>query len=90
VNSLALLNFRPVVYQTFPLANADKAHALMKSSGHIGKIALVVRQATQRWHFAFLRQKAITQSRPFFPRSRAFGSLRFVSTLLKRKNICFG
>jgi putative PIG3 family NAD(P)H quinone oxidoreductase len=35
---------RPLVYQTFPLAEADKAHALMESGEHIGKIALVVRK----------------------------------------------
>jgi putative PIG3 family NAD(P)H quinone oxidoreductase len=33
---------RPLVHQTFPLAEADKAHALMESGEHIGKIALVV------------------------------------------------
>ncbi|HEV7369339.1 NAD(P)H-quinone oxidoreductase [Arenibaculum sp.] len=30
----------PVVHSTFPLADAAKAHALMESSGHIGKIVL--------------------------------------------------
>ncbi|MGC1241439.1 MAG: NAD(P)H-quinone oxidoreductase [Chryseosolibacter sp.] len=34
-------NFRPVVHKIFPLAQADKAHALMESSDHIGKIVLV-------------------------------------------------
>jgi NADPH2:quinone reductase len=34
---------RPVIYKTFPLAEAAQAHALMESSEHIGKIALVVR-----------------------------------------------
>ena len=32
---------RPVVYQTFPLAEASAAHRLMESSDHIGKIVLV-------------------------------------------------
>ena len=32
---------KPVVYRTFPLANAAAAHALMESSEHIGKIVLV-------------------------------------------------
>jgi NADPH2:quinone reductase len=31
---------RPVIYRTFPLAEASKAHALMESSAHIGKIVL--------------------------------------------------
>ena len=35
---------RPMVYRTFALAEADKAHALMESNAHIGKIALVVRE----------------------------------------------
>ncbi len=33
---------RPVIYQTFPLAEASKAHALMESSVHVGKIVLTV------------------------------------------------
>jgi len=33
--------FKPVIYKTFPLAEAAKAHALMESSEHIGKIVLV-------------------------------------------------
>ncbi len=33
---------KPVIYQTFPLAEASKAHALMESSQHIGKIVLTV------------------------------------------------
>jgi putative PIG3 family NAD(P)H quinone oxidoreductase len=37
-------SLRPVVHQTFPLAEANRAHALMESSQHIGKIALVVRE----------------------------------------------
>ena len=32
---------RPIVFQTFPLAEAAKAHALMESGAHIGKIVLV-------------------------------------------------
>jgi len=32
---------RPCTYKTFPLAEASKAHALMESSQHIGKIILV-------------------------------------------------
>ena len=34
--------FRPVIYKTFPLAEAAAAHALMESSAHIGKIVLEV------------------------------------------------
>ncbi|MDO7852361.1 NAD(P)H-quinone oxidoreductase [Hymenobacter convexus] len=34
--------FRPVIYKTFPLAEAAAAHALMESSAHIGKIMLEV------------------------------------------------
>jgi NADPH2:quinone reductase len=33
---------RPVIYKTFPLAQASAAHALMESSQHIGKIVLSV------------------------------------------------
>ena len=33
--------FRPVIYREFPLSEASKAHALMESSEHIGKIVLV-------------------------------------------------
>ena len=32
---------KPVVYRTYPLANAAAAHALMESSEHLGKIVLV-------------------------------------------------
>jgi NADPH:quinone reductase len=32
---------KPVIYRTFPLAQAAAAHALMESSAHIGKIVLV-------------------------------------------------
>lgn len=34
---------RPVIHAEFPLAEASKAHALMESSTHIGKIVLKVR-----------------------------------------------
>ncbi len=33
---------RPVIYRTFPLAQAAEAHALMESSTHVGKIVLQV------------------------------------------------
>jgi len=33
---------KPVIFQTFPLAQAAQAHALMESSAHIGKIMLQV------------------------------------------------
>lgn len=33
--------FKPVIAQTFPLAEAAKAHALMETSDHIGKIILL-------------------------------------------------
>jgi NADPH2:quinone reductase len=33
---------KPVIHATFPLAEAAKAHALMESSSHIGKIVLTV------------------------------------------------
>ena len=32
---------RPIIYKTFPLAEAAAAHALMETSEHIGKIVLV-------------------------------------------------
>jgi NADPH:quinone reductase-like Zn-dependent oxidoreductase len=32
---------RPQIYKTFPLAEAARAHALMESSAHVGKIVLV-------------------------------------------------
>ena len=41
---IAAGKFRPVIYQTFPLAEAAAAHELMESSTHIGKIVLVVAQ----------------------------------------------
>lgn len=40
---LAAGKFRPVIYRTFPLAEAAAAHKLMESSAHIGKIVLEVR-----------------------------------------------
>jgi len=33
---------RPAIHATFPLADAARAHALMESGGHIGKIVLTV------------------------------------------------
>ena len=33
---------KPVIHATFKLADAPKAHALMESGAHIGKIVLVV------------------------------------------------
>jgi NADPH2:quinone reductase len=41
---LAAKKIAPLVFQTFPLSAAAAAHALMETSQHIGKIALVVRQ----------------------------------------------
>jgi putative PIG3 family NAD(P)H quinone oxidoreductase len=35
---------KPVIYATFPLADAAKAHALMESGEHVGKIVLTARQ----------------------------------------------
>jgi NADPH:quinone reductase len=35
-------NFKPVIFRTFPLAQAADAHALMESDVHIGKIMLEV------------------------------------------------
>ena len=39
---IAAGKFRPVIHQTFPLAEAAAAHQLMESSAHIGKIVLEV------------------------------------------------
>jgi len=39
---LAQKQIKPIIYQTFPLAEAAKAHALMESSHHIGKIILTL------------------------------------------------
>ena len=33
---------KPVIYKTFPLAQASEAHRLMETSTHIGKIVLSV------------------------------------------------
>jgi NADPH:quinone reductase len=35
---------RPVIYKTFPLADASAAHALMETSNHIGKIVLTAHE----------------------------------------------
>ena len=40
---IAAGKFRPVIYQTFLLADAAAAHELMESSAHIGKIVLEVK-----------------------------------------------
>ncbi|MFM9879709.1 MAG: NAD(P)H-quinone oxidoreductase [Burkholderiaceae bacterium] len=37
---LASGDIKPVIYQTFPAAQAAKAHALMESNAHIGKLVL--------------------------------------------------
>jgi NADPH2:quinone reductase len=39
---LAAGKCKPIIYRTFPLAEASAAHALMESSEHTGKIILVV------------------------------------------------
>jgi NADPH:quinone reductase len=39
---LASGRVRPVVYATFPLAEASEAHRLMETSNHIGKIVLTI------------------------------------------------
>ena len=39
---IAAGKIKPVVNATFPLADAGKAHALMESSTHLGKIVLKV------------------------------------------------
>ncbi len=39
---------KPMLYRTFPLADAAGAHALMESSTHIGKLALAVGADAQR------------------------------------------
>jgi NADPH2:quinone reductase len=40
---LAAGKVKPVIHATFPIAEVAKAHALMETSQHIGKIMLVVR-----------------------------------------------
>ena len=39
---LAKQQIKPIIYRSFPLAEAEKAHALMESSQHMGKIILTV------------------------------------------------
>jgi len=39
---IAAGKFRPVIFKTFPLAEAAAAHQLMESSAHIGKIVLEI------------------------------------------------
>ncbi len=39
---LAAGQVKPIIYKTFPLAQASEAHALMETSSHIGKIVLEV------------------------------------------------
>lgn len=39
---------RPVIYRTFPLAEASGAHALMESGAHVGKIVLTLESAAPR------------------------------------------
>jgi NADPH2:quinone reductase len=44
-NALPLIKagkVKPLIYKTYPLREADKAHALMESSVHIGKIVLTI------------------------------------------------
>lgn len=38
---IAAGKYKPVIHQTFPFSEASKAHELMESSNHIGKIVLV-------------------------------------------------
>jgi NADPH2:quinone reductase len=38
---LELGKVKPVIYRTFPFAEAAAAHALMESSEHVGKILLL-------------------------------------------------
>jgi len=39
---LANQHIKPIIFQTFPLSEVEKAHALMESSQHMGKIILTV------------------------------------------------
>jgi NADPH2:quinone reductase len=41
---IAAGEIKPVIYESFPLAQAAQAHALMESSSHVGKIMLQVLQ----------------------------------------------
>jgi len=40
VATVAAGKLRPIIDQVFPLADADKAHARMEQSAHMGKIIL--------------------------------------------------
>lgn len=42
---LASGKIKPVIFKTFPLAQASAAHVLMESSAHVGKIMLVIDEA---------------------------------------------
>ena len=39
---LASGRVRPIIHETFPLAEASEAHRLMETSTHIGKIVLTI------------------------------------------------
>ncbi len=39
--------FKPVIFATFPIEEANKAHELMESSKHVGKIILEIKQETK-------------------------------------------
>ena len=39
---------KPVLFRTFPLAEASEAHRLMESSQHVGKIVLMVGAEAER------------------------------------------
>jgi len=41
---IAAGEIKPVIFRTFPLAQASAAHALMETSAHIGKIVLVMQE----------------------------------------------
>jgi NADPH2:quinone reductase len=42
---IAAKKIRPVIFKVFPLAEAERAHALMESGAHIGKIVLKVSES---------------------------------------------